>query len=66
MGNYVHHNSLRNKSWEITYDAQYGKKALMPHANREGPDQCASVLSNLGIFCSSTYITVSTDSENGK
>ena len=52
----------------VEYDAQSMKWALMHFENnvRRSRLACASVQSNLGIFCMSTYTTVSTDSVSGQ
>ena len=65
----LHEYSLRStyrKCPNILYDAQHMKTTLMHFAYNVGPDHCASVLSNLGIFCLSEHTTVSIDSVSGQ
>ena len=50
----------------LTYVRQHGKRALMPYASSEGPDECAHSCTGLDILCLSTYTTVSINSVNGK
>ena len=49
----------------LQYDAQHGKRALMPYENGESPDQhCTSVQSDLGICLHITKVP--TDSVSGQ
>ena len=58
--------SIDHTFWK-TYDADYMKKALMQFAENAGPDQPMYRCSQIWAFsCSSTYITVSTDSVSGQ
>ena len=38
------------------FDAQRGKKALMPYVNSEGPDECAHPCSLIRTFCVRRHI----------
>ena len=54
-------------AWCLSYDAQHTKRVLIHFCRlRRSRSACTSVQSNLYIFCSLTYTTVSTDFISGQ